>query len=114
MLFSKAGEELEQLREGLESLSIITFLKLSAACVKYVFPLQSEVEVRKEDFLNLIDRHWVESLHGSQRKAMDWFLQYVNEVNEDNVGTALEVTGRSKLCSNVSPCTVLTFFRYII
>lgn len=57
--------------------------------MKYVFPLQSDVEVKKEDVLNLIDKHWVESLGGTQRTAMDWFLHYVNEVDEGNAGTAL-------------------------
>lgn len=108
-VFKSRREELEQLREGLESISIITFLKLSAACVKYVFPLQSEVEVRKEDFLNLIDRHWVESLCGSQKTAMDWFLQYVNEINEDNAGTVLG----PHLVQKFIPI-VLSFFRYVI
>ena len=70
VVFKSRREELDQLREGLESLSFTTFLKLSAACMKYVFPLQGEVEVSKEDFLNLIDRHWIDSLCGSQRTAM--------------------------------------------
>lgn len=92
---------MEQLREGLESLSIITFLTLSAACVKYVFPLQSEVEVRKEDLINLIGRDC-----GSQRTAMDWFLQYVNEVNDNNAGTSLGLH-----FVQIYPHCV-TFFRY--
>ncbi len=57
--------------------------------MKYVFPLQSDVEVSKEDVLNLIDKHWVESLSGTQRTTVDWFLQYVNDVDEGNAGTHL-------------------------
>ena len=78
---------MEQLRQGLECLSLITFLKLSKACMKFVFPVQSEVEVTKEDFLGLIDKHWLDSLSGNQRMTMDWFLQYVNEVNQGDTGT---------------------------
>ena len=77
---------MEQLRQGLECLSLITFLKLSKACMKFVFPVQSEVEVTKEDFLALIDKHWLDSLSGNQRMTMDWFLQYVNEVNHGDAG----------------------------
>lgn len=75
-------EELEQLRQGLECLSLITFSKLFKACIKFVFPVQSEVEVTKEYFLGLIDKHWFDSLSGNQRMEMDWFLQYVNGLNE--------------------------------
>ena len=60
--------------------------------MKFVFPVQSEVEVTKEDFLSLIDlslidKHWLDSLSGNQRMTMDWFLQNVNEVNQGDAGT---------------------------
>ena len=50
-------------------------------------PVQSEVELTKEDFLSLIDKHWLDSLSVNQRMTMDWFLQYVNEVNQGDAGT---------------------------
>lgn len=49
--------------------------------------MQSEVELTKEDFLSLIDKHWLDSLSVNQRTTMDWFLQYVNEVNQGDAGT---------------------------
>ena len=49
--------------------------------------MQSEVELTKEDFLSLIDKHWLDSLSVNQRMTMDWFLQYVNEVNQGDAGT---------------------------
>lgn len=52
-----------------------------------MFPVQSEVELTKEDFLSLIDKHWLDSLSVNQRMTMDWFLQYVNEVNQGDAGT---------------------------
>lgn len=86
-VFKIRREELEQLRQGLECLSLITFLILSKACIKFVFSVQSEVELTKEDFLSLIDKHWLDSLSVNQRMTMDWFLQYVNEVNQGDAGT---------------------------
>lgn len=50
-------------------------------------PVQSEVELTKEDFLSLIDKHWLDSLSVNQRMTMDWFLQYVNEVNQGDAAT---------------------------
>ena len=50
-------------------------------------PVQSEVELTKEDFLSLIDKHWLDSLSVNQRMTMDCFLQYVNEVNQGDAGT---------------------------
>ena len=85
--FKIRREELEQLRQGLEYMSLITFLKLSKACMKFVFPVQSEVEVTREDFLSLIDKHWLDSLSGNQKMTVDWFLQNVNEVNQGDAGT---------------------------
>ena len=85
-MFSKS-EELEQLRQGLECLSLITFLELSKACIKFVFPVQSEVELTKDDFLSLIDKYWLDSLSVNQRMTMAWFLQYVNEVHQGDAGT---------------------------
>ena len=52
-----------------------------------MFSVRSEVELTKEDFLSLIDKHWLDSLSVNQRMTMDWFLQYVNEVNQGDAGT---------------------------
>lgn len=69
--FKISRVELEQLTQGLECLSMITFLTLSKACIKFVFSVQSEVELTKEDFLSLIDKHWLDSLSVNQRMTMD-------------------------------------------
>ena len=86
-VFKISRVDLEQLTQGLECPSLITFLTLSKACIKFVFSVQSEVELTKEDFLSLIDKHWLDSLSVNQRMTMDWFLQYVNEVNQGDAGT---------------------------
>ena len=81
LVFKTRKEELDQLKPGLESLSLINFLRVSEGCLKYVFPLQSEAMVTKDDFLKVIDQS-VESLEGDEKKAYDWFVQYVNEVDK--------------------------------
>ena len=74
LVFKTRKEELDQLKSGLESLSLINFLRVSEGCLKYVFPLQSEAMVTKDDFLKVIDQP-VESLEGDEKIAYDWFGQ---------------------------------------
>lgn len=72
-------------KRGLESLSVINFLNVSEGSLKYVFPLQSEAMVTKDDFLKVIETS-VDSLEGDEKNAYDWFVQYVHEVaNTGNV-----------------------------
>ena len=81
LVFKTRKEELDQL----ESLSVINFLKVSEGSLKYVFPLQSEAMVTKDDFLKVIETS-VDSLEGDEEKAYDCFVQYVHEVaNTGNV-----------------------------
>lgn len=85
LVFKTRKEELDQLKSGLESLSVINFLKVSEGSLKYVFPLRSEAMVTKDDFLKVIETS-VDSLEGDEKKAYDWFVQYVDEVaNTGNV-----------------------------
>ena len=85
LVFKTRKEELDQLKSGLESLSVINFLKVSEGSLKYVFPLRSEAMVTKDDFLKVIETS-VDSLEGDEKKAYDWFVQYVDEVaNKGNV-----------------------------
>ena len=85
LVFKTRKEELDQLKSGLESLSVINFLKVSEGSLKYVFPLQSEAMVTKDEFLKVIETS-VDSLEGDEKKAYDWFVQYVHEVaNTGNV-----------------------------
>lgn len=81
LVFKTRKEELDQL----ESLSVKTFLKVSEGSLKYVFPLQSEAMVTKDDFLKVIETS-VDSLEGDEEEAYDCFVQYVHEVaNTGNV-----------------------------
>ena len=59
-----------QLKSGLESLSVINFFKVSEGSLNYVFPLQSEAMVTKDDFLKVIETS-VDSLEGDEKKACD-------------------------------------------
>lgn len=81
VVFKSRKDELEQMKDGLESLSLINFLRLSEGCMRYVFPLQIEATVTKDEFLRAIDYRWVETLDGTQKKALHCFVQYVNEVD---------------------------------
>ena len=74
------------MREGMESLSLIRFLQVSEGCLHFVFPLQNEVRVGREDFLSSIDSQWMQTLVGDQKTTMNWFLQYVADVDNGNAG----------------------------
>jgi len=65
LVFKTRKEELDQLKSGLESLSLRNFLRVSEGC----FTLQSEAMVTKDDFLKVIDQS-VESLWRVMRKKL--------------------------------------------
>lgn len=81
VVFKSRKDELEQVKDGLKSLSLIYFLRLSEGCMRYLFPLQIEATVTKDEFLHAIDYRWVETLDGTQKKALDCLVQYVTEVD---------------------------------
>lgn len=55
-------EELEQMRCGLESVSLIQFLQINHSCIKHVFPV------------------------------VEWFKQYVTEVDQSDSGIFIQFT----------------------
>lgn len=96
-VFKTRREELQQLRVGLESISLLQFLKMCESCVTYIFPSAKEVKVKSADFLRLIDKSWLQNLVGTEDAAMAWFTQYVIEIENANSGEACSM---SKLYSH--------------
>jgi hypothetical protein len=45
VVFKARNEELKQLREGLESVSLLRFLRMCRSCTKYVFPSTNYVKL---------------------------------------------------------------------
>lgn len=80
VVFKTRREELQQMRDGLDSVSFLQFLQISESCVKFVFPLQSEVKVQLPDFLRKIDATWLGTLDGVHQTVVKWFTQYVTEI----------------------------------
>jgi hypothetical protein len=74
------------MRDGLDSVSLLQFLQISESCVKFVFPLQSEVKVQLPDFLRKIDATWLSTLDGVHQTVVKWFTQYVTEIFQSNSG----------------------------
>jgi hypothetical protein len=54
-------EELQQLRDGLESISLLQFLQLCHGCIKFVFP-SIDVTLKASDLLSLVDKDWLNNL----------------------------------------------------
>ena len=86
VVFKTRREELQQMRDGLDSVSLLQFLQISESCVKFVFPLQSEVKVQLPDFLRKIDATWLSTLDGVHQTVVKWFTQYVTEIFQSNSG----------------------------
>ena len=63
------SEELRQLRDGLESISLLQFLQMCHSCIKYVFPSVEDVKLSASDIINLIDKGWLSSLIGQEEKV---------------------------------------------
>ena len=76
------SEELQQLREGLESVSLLQFLEMCHGCIKYAFPSVNDVKLNASDVINLINKEWLRSLVGEEEKVMNWFQQYIRETEQ--------------------------------
>lgn len=81
------SEELQQLREGLESVSLLQFLQMCHNCTKYVFPLVNDVKLKACDVINIINKEWLRSLVGEEKNVMNWFQQYIEETEEGESNT---------------------------
>lgn len=77
------------MKDDLESLFLLNFLWLLDGCMKYVFFLKSEIKVMKDDFFYLIDYGCVVILEGFQKKVLDWFIQYIDDVDLESNGKKL-------------------------
>ncbi len=86
VVFKTQREELQQLRNGMESISLLQFLQLCRNCVQHVFPLEKEVTYKGAEFFSLINKTWLRSLSGLEDTVMKWFENYVTEIDEGNSG----------------------------
>ncbi len=50
-------EEWQQLRDGLESISLLQFLQLCHGCTKFVFPSTEDMILKASDFLRLLNQN---------------------------------------------------------
>ena len=77
-------EELQQLREGLESISLLQFLQICHNCIRFVFPSVDDITLKASDVLSLINKVWLCNLSGVQETVMKWFSDYVTELDQNN------------------------------
>ena len=91
VVFKTRKEKLEQMRCGLESVFLIQFLQINHSCIKYVFPLQNEAKVHLSTFLRKIDSTWFRNLDGVHKTVVEWFKQYVTEVDQSDSGILIPV-----------------------
>ena len=79
-------EELQQLRIGMESVSLLQFLQMCHGCIKFVFPTVDDVTLKASDVLSLLEQGMLQNLSGVQEMVMNWFIQYIKEVGENREG----------------------------
>ena len=91
-------EELQQLRDGLESISLLQFLQICHSCVCFVFPSVEDITMKASDLLNLVDKDWLNNLSGIQATVMKWFTEYVTEVDQKSDHTG-NIAFQCFLCS---------------
>lgn len=88
VVFKTRREEIDQLRKGMDSISLISFLQSCEGCLPYIFPLTDELKITADDFLDLIPISCFSEMTDG-KKNMDWFIQYVKDVAENKRGTYL-------------------------
>ena len=65
-IFKSRREEIEGLREGMDSLQLLDFLCVSEVSVAHVFPLDSEITFSATDVINAVKHDEGSSLSGHQ------------------------------------------------
>ena len=91
IVFKTRRDEINQLKEGLESVSLLSFLEHAESCLPLVFPLTTDVQVSTDSFLDLISKDWLSGLEGVQKRTMDWFSKYVRDVHDGTKGNYIHL-----------------------
>lgn len=91
LVFRARREEIDQMRDGMESVSLISFLQMSEACWKVVFPVSSDVQIHADAFLDRISNDSLVGLSSRENETMELLRKYVREV-EDGIEEADEGT----------------------
>ena len=85
VVFKTRKEEIDQLRIGMESISLLSFLKSSEECLSYIFPLVRDLKITAEEFINIIPPSSSFD-QGDGGETINWFVQYVKDVQENKRG----------------------------
>ena len=80
LAFRARREEIDQMRDGMESVSRISFLQISEACWKVVFPASSDVQINAEAFLDRVSNASLAGLSSRESETMEWLRKYVSRV----------------------------------
>ena len=73
---------MQQLRDRLESISLLQFLQLCHGCIGFVFPTTEDV-MKASHLLNLLDQNWLHTLSVVQQTPMIWLKDGIMEVPEE-------------------------------
>ena len=92
LVFRARREEIDQMRDGMESVSLISFLQMSEACWKVVFPVSSDVQIHADAFLDRISNDSLVGLSGRESETTEWLRKYVREVEDGIKGIYFATT----------------------
>ncbi|KAJ7377519.1 hypothetical protein OS493_028502 [Desmophyllum pertusum] len=99
--------EVEDIRRGLESLSLITFLSSSPSLCKRVFPSAAEFIIKPEMITSQITLMEEESLNSTNRRnAFNWLHQYINELGERSKMTATTTCDQTIVANTSEPNSI--------
>lgn len=90
VVFQTRKDEIDQLRRGMECISLLTFLKSNEGCLPFIFPLTGDVKISVDELLRLIPQYSPDM--GDNEKVINWLIKYVKDVGERRKGNTYNST----------------------
>ncbi|CAB4024491.1 E3 ubiquitin- ligase UPL2-like [Paramuricea clavata] len=84
VVFQMRKDEIDQLRRGMDCISLLTFLKSNEGCLPFIFPLTGDVKISVDELLQLIPQYSPDM--GDNEKVINWLIKYVKDVGERRKG----------------------------
>lgn len=89
-VFKYRREEIQGLREGMDSLHLLNFLCVSEKCIAAVFPLDAELSLTSVDLIAALKHDELDNLTQHQQLVIEWFTKYIKFLEQ----------GKKELCTN--------------
>lgn len=97
-VFKSRRDQIDDLKDGLNSGFLLRLPAANTSCVPVAFPLSNESVIKSEDILRLIKLE--DDLTHKQVEVGAWFSEYVNMLNNEDYnqhGTRSAITSQPKL-----------------